>query len=70
MSNAPEDAYLMAVRVGNADRLASGLEAEPGGAPAAMEVVLSIHGGGVVGRAVTTDPAVVAATAGSSSLAN
>jgi len=60
VSNAPEDTYLMAVRVGNADRLATGLEAEPGGAPAAMEVVLSIHGGGVVGRAVTTDPAVVA----------
>jgi hypothetical protein len=60
VSNAPGDAYLKAVRVGNADRLASGLEAEPGGAPAAMEVVLSMHGGGVVGRAVTTDPSVIA----------
>jgi len=60
VSNAPEDAYLKAVRVGNADRLPTGLEAERGGAPAAMEVVLSMHGGGVVGRAVTADPAVVA----------
>jgi hypothetical protein len=60
VSNAPEGAYVKAVRVGNADRLATGLEAEPGGDPAATEVVLSMHGGGVSGRAVTTDPAVVA----------
>jgi hypothetical protein len=58
--NAPEDAYLKSVRMGNFDRLATGLEAEPGGEPPAMEVVLSLHGGTVAGKAVTTDPAVVA----------
>ncbi|HTA71339.1 MAG TPA: carboxypeptidase regulatory-like domain-containing protein [Bryobacteraceae bacterium] len=60
VANAPEGAYLKSVRVGNFDRLATGLESEPGGDPPAMEVVLSMHGGGVNGRAVTTDPAVVA----------
>jgi hypothetical protein len=63
VSNAPEDAYLKSVRVGNFDRLATGLEAEPGGEPPAMEVVLSMHGGGVVGKALTIDPAVVASGA-------
>ena len=58
--NAPEDAYLKSVRVGNFDRLATGLEAEPGGEPPAMEVVLSMHGGGVAGKALSIDPAVVA----------
>ena len=63
VSNAPEGAYLKAVRVGNADHLPTGLEAESGGDPPAMDVVLSTNGGGVVGRAVTTDPAVVASGA-------
>ena len=58
--NAPEDAYIKSVRVGNFDRLATGLEAEPGGEPQAMEVLLSLHGGEVAGKALTTDPAVVA----------
>ena len=60
VSNAPEDAYLKSVRVGNFDRLATGLEAEPGGEPSPIEVVLSMKGGGVTGRAVTADPSVVA----------
>jgi hypothetical protein len=63
VANAPEGAYLKSVRVGNFDRLATGLESEPGGDPPAMEVVLSMRGGGVNGRAVTTDPAVVASGA-------
>jgi hypothetical protein len=63
VANAPEGAYLKSVRVGNFDRLATGLESEPGGDPPAMEVVLSTRGGGVNGRAVTTDPAVVASGA-------
>ena len=63
LANAPEGAYLKSVRVGNFDRLATGLESEPGGDPPAMEVVLSMRGGGVNGRAVTTDPAVVASGA-------
>jgi hypothetical protein len=58
VANAPEDAYLKAVRVGNSDRLASGLEAGPGGLPASMEVILSLRGGGVNGRAVTSDAVV------------
>ncbi len=57
----PEDVYLEAVRVGKNDRLAIGLEAEPGGDPPEMEVVLSTRGGKVLGRAVTaTDSGVVA----------
>jgi hypothetical protein len=63
VANAPEGAYLKSVRVGNFDRLATGLESEPAGDPPAMEVVLSMRGGGVNGRAVTTDPAVVASGA-------
>ena len=63
MANAPEGAYLKAVRMGNFDRLATGLESEPGGDPPAMEVVLSTRGGGVNGRAVTADPQVVASGA-------
>jgi hypothetical protein len=63
VANAPEGAYLKSVRIGNFDRLATGLESEPGGDPPAMEVVLSMRGGGVNGRAVTTDPAVVASGA-------
>ena len=58
--NAPEDAYLKSVRVGNFDRLPTGLEAEPGAEPPPIEVVLSSHGGGVSGKALTSDPAVVA----------
>jgi len=60
VSNAPEDVYLKAVRVGNNDVLAAGLEAEPGDAPAAMEVVLSTRGGKVLGKAVTSDSSIVA----------
>jgi hypothetical protein len=60
VSNAPEDVYLKAVRVGNNDLLAFGLEAEPGDAPAAMEVVLSSRGGKVLGKAVTSDSSIVA----------
>ena len=37
-----------------------GLEAQPGDAPAAMEIVLSTRGGKVLGRAVTTDSSIVA----------
>ena len=58
--NAPEDAYLKSVRMGNFDRLPMGLEAEPGAEPPPIEVVLSSHGGGVSGKALTSDPAVVA----------
>jgi hypothetical protein len=63
VANVPEGAYLKAVRVGNFDRLATGLESEPGGDPPPMEVVLSMRGGGVNGKAVTTDPQVVASGA-------
>jgi hypothetical protein len=63
VANIPEGAYLKSLRVGNFDRLATGLESEPGGDPPPMEVVLNMHGGGVNGRAVTTDPQVVASGA-------
>jgi hypothetical protein len=63
VSNAPEDAYLKSVRVGSSDRLVVGLEAEPGGDPPAMEVVLNMNGGGVAGRVLTSDPTVVASGA-------
>ena len=61
--NAPEDAYLKSVRVGSSDRLATGLEAEPGDAPPLLEVVLSTRGGKVLGKAVTTDSTIVASGA-------
>jgi hypothetical protein len=61
--NAPADAYLKSVLVNNSDRLTSGLEAQPGEAPGALDVVLSTLGGTVTGRAITTDPLVVASGA-------
>lgn len=63
--NLPEDVYLEAVRVGKNDRLSSGLEAEPGGDPQEMEVVLSTLGGKVLGRAVTAADSSVVATGAS-----
>lgn len=62
--NMPEDAYIEAVHVGKTDRLATGVEAEPGDATNEMEVVLSTRGGKLLGRAVTaTDSSIVAAGA-------
>lgn len=61
--NAPSDAYLKSVRAGNFDRLATGIEAEPGGEPAPLDVILSTQGGQVAGRAVTSDPMTVASGA-------
>jgi hypothetical protein len=63
--NAPEDTYLEAVRVGKNDRLATGLEAEPGAEPQEMEVVLSTRGGKVLGRAVTAADSSTVATGAS-----
>ena len=61
--NGPDDAYLKSVQVAGADRLGIGLEAEPGNAPSPIDVVLSTKGAELVGRALTTDPAVVASGA-------
>ncbi|HYL73699.1 MAG TPA: carboxypeptidase regulatory-like domain-containing protein [Bryobacteraceae bacterium] len=58
--NAPEDMYLKSVMIGSNDRLATGLEAEPGDTPPAMEVVLSNRGGKLLGKAVATDSSIVA----------
>jgi hypothetical protein len=63
VSNAPEDAYLKAVRVGNSEGLANGLEAQPGDDPPVIAVILSLNGGRVVGKVLTADPAVVASGA-------
>ena len=63
--NAPEDVYLEAVRVGKTDRLASGLEAEPGADAQELEVVLSTRGGKVLGRAVSAADSTVVATGAS-----
>ncbi len=61
--NGPDNAYLKSVRIANADRLGQGLEASPGDAPPALDVRLSSQGGQVAGRAVTSDPKVVASGA-------
>ncbi len=61
--NAPNDSYLKSVRVGNSERLGQGLEASPGDAPPALDVRIGSQGGQVIGRAVTTDPKVVASGA-------
>jgi Carboxypeptidase regulatory-like domain len=63
VANAPGNFYLKSVRVANAERLGEGLEASSGEAPPTLEVVLGAHGGQVLGRAVTTDPKVVASGA-------
>jgi carboxypeptidase family protein len=61
--NAPEDAYLKSIRVGNSERLFSGLDAEPGDTPQDMEVILGANGGKLLGRAVGTDSSIVASGA-------
>jgi hypothetical protein len=63
VTNGPRDAYVKSVRVAGADRLDQGLEASSGEAPPALDVVLGMHGGQVLGRAVTADPKVVASGA-------
>ena len=61
--NAGEDIYLKSVGVGNADRLADGLEASSGASLPPIDVRLGSQGGQVIGRAVTADPKVVASGA-------
>jgi hypothetical protein len=61
--NGPDNSYLKSVRIANAERLVQGLEASPGDPPPALDVRLSTQGGQVVGKAVTTDPKVVASGA-------
>lgn len=61
--NAPEDVYLKSIRVGNNDRLFSGLYIEPGDAPQDMEVILSANGGKLLGKAVGPDSSIVASGA-------
>ncbi len=63
VTNGPRDSYVKSVRVANAERLDQGLEASSGGAPPMLDVVLGMHGGQVLGRAVTADPKVVASGA-------
>jgi hypothetical protein len=61
--NGPDNSYLKSVRIANSERLAQGLEAPSGDAPPALDVRLSTQGGQVSGRAVTSDPKVVASGA-------
>ncbi len=61
--NLPSNFYLKSVRLANAERLGQGLEAPADNAPPALDVVLGAQGGQVAGRAVTTDPKVVASGA-------
>jgi hypothetical protein len=63
VTNGPSDSYVKSVRVAGADRLDQGLEASSGAAPPALDVVLGMRGGQVLGRAVTEDPKVVASGA-------
>ncbi len=63
VENAPDNEYLKSVRVATADRLALGLQAEPGADPPLLDVVLSASGGQVSGQAVMTDSMVVASGA-------
>jgi hypothetical protein len=63
VTNGPGDSYVKSVRVADADRLDQGLEASSGAAPPALDVLLGMHGGQVLGRAVTADPKVVASGA-------
>jgi Carboxypeptidase regulatory-like domain len=61
--NTPSNFYLKSVRLANAERIGQGLEAPAGNAPPALDVVLGAQGGQVAGRAVTSDPKVVASGA-------
>jgi hypothetical protein len=61
--NGPDNSYLKSVLVANAERISQGLEASPGDPPPPLDVRLSSKGGQVVGRAVTSDPKVVASGA-------
>jgi hypothetical protein len=55
LANAPEDAYLKAVRVANSDKLVEGLEAEPGDPASTLEVLVGLKGGKVLGKAQIND---------------
>jgi Carboxypeptidase regulatory-like domain len=63
LANAPEDVYLKSVRLANTERVATGVECQPGETPAPIDLVVSTSGGQVVGQAVTSDPTVVASGA-------
>jgi hypothetical protein len=63
VENGPSNSYLKSVRVANAERLGQGLEAGSVDSPPSLEVILGAQGGQVVGRAVTSDPKVVASGA-------
>jgi hypothetical protein len=63
VTNGPSNSYVKSVRLAEAERLDQGLEASSGAAPTALDVVLGMHGGQVLGRAVTADPKVVASGA-------
>jgi hypothetical protein len=63
VTNGPRDSYVKTVRVADADRLDQGLEASSGATPPGLDVLLGMHGGQVLGRAVTADPKVVASGA-------
>jgi hypothetical protein len=63
VTNGPTNSYVKSVRVAAAERLDQGLEASSGETPSALDVVLDMHGGQVLGRAVTADPKVVASGA-------
>jgi hypothetical protein len=61
--NAPLDSYLKSVRSANSERLGEGLEASAAATPPALDVQLSSQGGQIAGRAVTSDPQIVASGA-------
>lgn len=61
--NAPEDSYLKSVRVANAERLGEGLETAAGVTPPQLDILLGSQGGQIGGRAVTSDPMIVASGA-------
>src|SRR5581483_11538082 len=61
--NGPDNSYLKSVRIANADRLADGLEAAGGSTPPELDVRLSSQGGQVAGRAVLSNPQIVASGA-------
>jgi hypothetical protein len=63
VANGPTDSYVKSVRMANAEHLSEGLESPATNSPPDLDVVLGTQGGQVVGRAITSDPKVVASGA-------
>jgi hypothetical protein len=63
IAGAPEEAYIKSASIANFDVLREGFEVGPGDAPTPISIVVSMHGGGVIGVATADNSAVATGAA-------